>query len=252
MQQEVTQRDMMFRRFQIHKFRSEGMVPTVTMTININAARMIELKNRANINNDYNSHITITHIVTKAIAVTLKKYQVLYCFFDGKEIIENTELAINIPVDIENHVEYIVIHKPELKTLMDISIECRSELNKIRSGNGEFMKIIKQMSALSNTSPNDPIVFLRKHYGNFVLSNFGSLNIDMGSLALSQPMISGICIGSVKSVMLRESNNWIDTRYFPITISFDHRPIDGAYVGRFLNEVKKLLENPDIIFSSIE
>lgn len=251
MRQEVTQRDIMFRRFQMHKFRSEGMVPTVTMTININATRMIELKNRANINTN-NSHITITHIITKAIADKLKRYPLLYSFFDGKEIIENTELVINIPVDVENHVEYIVIHKPESKTLLNIATEFRSELDQIRIKNGEFMNLIKQMNALSDTSKKSPIEFLRHHYGNFVISNFGSLNIDMGSLALSQPMIAGVCIGSAKSAIQRNLNEWIETMYFPLTISFDHRPIDGAYVARFLNEVKQLLENPDTIFSSIE
>ncbi len=253
MQSEITQRDIMFRRFQMHKFRSDGMVQTVTMTVNIDTTQMIELKNRANKISSHISHITTTHIVMKAVADTLIRYPVLYSFFDGKNIIENPELVINIPVDTENHVEYIVIHKPEVKTLSDLSTECKRNLERIYNSDGEFMNFLQQMSSVpTNPSFDGTIKFLRQHYGNFVISNFGSFNIDIGSLALAQPMISGICMGAIKPIIQSKSNKLIEVMNLPLTISFDHRAIDGAYAGKFLNEVKKILENPDTIFNSLK
>ncbi len=252
MQPEMTQRDIMFRRFQTHKFKRESMVPTVTMTVNLNATHLIELKNKVNKINSDSSHITITHIITKAIADTLIRYPILYSFFDGENIIQNPEIVLNIPVDTENHVEYIVVHSPELKSIWDISIEFKNELKNIRNGNGKFMSFLQQMSMNhSNSSIDSPIEFLRQHYGNFVISNFGSFNIDSGSLALSQPMIAGLCIGAITPIVRRKSNKWIETMNFQLTISFDHRAMDGAYAGKFLNEVKQLLENPDEIFNNL-
>jgi pyruvate dehydrogenase E2 component (dihydrolipoamide acetyltransferase) len=247
MQQQMTQGDIIIRHFQMHKFRSEVISPTVNMTININADRMIEMKNMTNSINTHITHVTITHIIIKAVAETLIKYPILYSSFNGQEVIENPELAINIPVDIEKHVEYIVIHRPESKPLLDISAECIKELNMIRSGNGEFINCIKRMGTSSDTSFNNPIEFLRQHYGNFVISNFGSFNIDSGAGVLSQPMIGSLCVGAVKSAVHRESNEWVENMNLPLTLSFDHRALDGAYGGRFLNELKELLENPDSI-----
>lgn len=250
MQSKTTQRDLMFRNFQIHKYRPEGMVPTVTMTSQINVTRMLELKKIANSNKTFPLHITITHIVTKAVADSLKNYPLLFSFFNNNKIIENQELVISIPVDVEQHVEYIVLHNPGSKSLSTIAEEFTTELDKIHTGNGTFFHVIKQLMENKNRSDNnDPIEFLRQHLGNFPISNFGSFHIDSGTLALAQPVIAGLCVGSVKSTAYKQADEWIEAMMLPLTISFDHRPIDGAYVGRFLNEVKKLLENPDTIFN---
>ena len=143
MQSALTQRDQIFRHYQINKFKREGIVPTVTMTIQIDVTRMLQLKDIINAGGVFSSHITITHIVTKAVADTLKDYPLLFCFFNGKEIIENQDLAINIPVDVENHVEYIVIHNPDSKPLSVIAEEIADEWQRIHSGNGKYLNIIK-------------------------------------------------------------------------------------------------------------
>lgn len=242
MQSALTQRDQIFRHYQINKFKREGIVPTVTMTVQIDVTRMLQLKDIINADRAFSSHITITHIVTKAVADTLKEYPLLFCFFNGKEIIENQVLAINIPVDVENHVEYIVVHNPDSKPLSVIAEEFADELNRIRSGNGTFFNIIKQWHQTSSNLNSDPIEFLRRHHENFIISNFGSFHIDNGSLALAQPIISGLCVGSI-------SPSYCGKYILPLTLSFDHRPVDGAYVGRFLNDVRKLLENPEKLFN---
>lgn len=252
----ITQKDIMFRNFQIHKFDSKKMVPTVNMMINVNASPMIELRKEANNSMGTVPHITITHIIVKAIADVLIEFPILYSFFNGSKIIDNPELVLNIPVDIENHVEYIVVRRPDSKTLIEISDECIKELEKIRNNEGDFMKYIEHMNnipfwikKLHMLSSDGTIDFMRQHYGNFVISNFGSFNIDSGSLALSQPMIAGLCVNAISSVISVNTNGYITKMNLPLSIAFDHRAVDGAYVGKFLNEVKKLLENPERLFA---
>jgi pyruvate/2-oxoglutarate dehydrogenase complex dihydrolipoamide acyltransferase (E2) component len=251
----MTQQDIMFRNYQIRKFDNKKMVPTVTMMININVSRMIDLKKEANNSEISDLHITITHIIMKAVADVLIKFPILYSFFNGSKIIDNPELVLNIPVDIQNHVEYITIHRPDSKTLLEIANECFNELEKIHNNEGDFMKCIQHMNSipfwikkLHALISDGTIDFLRQHYGNFVISNFGSFNIDNGSLALSQPMIAGLCINAISPVISMNINGYITTMNLPLSIAFDHRAVDGAYVGKFLNEVKKLLESPEKLF----
>jgi pyruvate dehydrogenase E2 component (dihydrolipoamide acetyltransferase) len=248
MTQSFTQKDMLFRRFQIHKYRAEGMVPTVTMTVTANITHMLELRRIANFQKIYSSHITITHLLTKAVADALKDYRLLFSFFTGKEIIENRELVISIPVDVEQHVEYIALHHPDGKNLSSIADETTEELNKIYAGNGTFFKVMKELMENSSGSTLDPLDFCRQHLGNFPISNFGSFHADNGSLAIAQPIIAGMCIGSAKPSALWQSGQWQECTLLPITISFDHRPVDGAYAGKFLDSVRKLLESPEQLF----
>lgn len=250
MSQIFTQRDMMFRHFQIHKYRAEGMVPTVTMTVTADVTHMLEQRTIANTKNFFSSHITITHLVTKAVADTLKNYPLLFSFFTGKEIVENEELVIGIPVDVEQHVEYIVLHHPDSKNLSSIAEETTAELAEIRAGNGTFFQVLKKLMVTPNESHSDPIEFCRQHLGNFVISNFGSFHVDSGSLAIAQPIISGICIGAAKPSVYWQSGQWREAMILPLTISFDHRPVDGAYAGKFLDSVRKLLESPEQLFEN--
>lgn len=248
MTQSYTQKDMMFRRFQIHKYRAEAMVPTVTMTITANITHLLELRAIANLEGKYSSHITITHLVTKAIADTLKNYPLLFSFFTGKEIVENQELVIGLSVDVDQHVEYIVLHHPDCMSLYSIADETTEELNKIHAGNGTFFKVMKELMENSSGSHHDPFEFCRQYLGNFPISNFGSFHADNGTLSIAQPIISGVCIGSAKQSACWQAGQWQECMLLPITISFDHRPLDGAYVGKFLDNVRKLLENPEQLF----
>ncbi|WMJ86891.1 2-oxo acid dehydrogenase subunit E2 [Anaerocolumna sp. MB42-C2] len=246
MQITMSQRDLMFRKFQIRKFSRKNMVPAVTMTVNVDASQILKLKEHLNNRDNNNPHITITHIITKAVADTLVQYPILYSFFNGNEIIENKELILNIPVDVESHVEYITIHRPESKTIDEISREFYKELTHINSGNGTYMKFLLQLNEMSLfrkimyfCGSEGKIRFLREHYGIFPISNFGSFHVNSGTLTISQPLVAALCIGAI--------DNERDHSFIPLTLTFDHRPVDGAYAGKFLHNVRTLLEMPDLI-----
>ncbi len=246
MQAVITKRDILFREFQIMKFNKKNMVPAVTMTVNIDTSQIMRLKDYLNSKNSNEPHITVTHIIIKAVADTLIQYPVLYSFFNGKEIVENRELIVNIPVDVESHVEYIVIHRPESKTTEEISKECYEELNLINSGNGTFMNFLLRLSKMSIVQKIKCFCgqegkqrFLREHYGVFPISNFGSFHINSGTVAISQPMIAAMCFGSI----VKDHGS----QYLSLTLTFDHRAVDGAYAGKFLNSVRTCLEQSDSI-----
>lgn len=122
------------------------MVPAVTMTINANVTGILKLKEVLNNRNEEGPHITITHIVMKTVADVLMHYPLLYGFFNGKNLIENKELILNIPVDIESHVEYITVYNPAAKSLVEISAECQEEIILIQEGRGKFIGFLKDFN----------------------------------------------------------------------------------------------------------
>jgi pyruvate/2-oxoglutarate dehydrogenase complex dihydrolipoamide acyltransferase (E2) component len=248
-----SQTDRMFRQFQIQKFDRRLSVPGVTMNMNVDATRLLELRQKLNQQSISAAHITVTHMVMKAVANALVEYPVLYSFFNGSKIIDNPELILNIPVDIEKHVDYLIIRRPDAMTLSEITKECEHKLKKIHQNEGEFLTYLENMQGvpfwirkLVMRLPGTTINFLREHYGNFVISNFGSFHVSQGSLAISQPLIASLCIGKISSTVRLTSAGQIETRMIlPLSIVFDHRAVDGAYVGRFLCAVKELLETPE-------
>jgi pyruvate/2-oxoglutarate dehydrogenase complex dihydrolipoamide acyltransferase (E2) component len=223
------------------------------MTMNVDATRLLETKQKLNGQRTAIPRITVTHLVVKAVAAALVDYPILYSFFNGSRIIDNPELVLNIPVDIENHVDYLIVRNPDSKSLIDIARECEHELEKISQNEGEFLTYLKRINrapswlrTLSRRIPGTTINFLRQHYGNFVISNFGSFNVNQGSLAISQPLIASLCMGKISPAVSASGNGDAPARMnLPLSIVFDHRTVDGAYVGKFLDTVKNMLEAPE-------
>lgn len=247
--QTETQRDRMFRQFQIHKYRAEGMVPTVNMTVLADVTRLFALKAAANAEAGTAAHITITHLVTKAVSDTLQNYSLLFGFFTGGEVIENQELAVCIPVDTEQHVEYIVLRSPNQKSVSEIAAETEAEREKIKTGEGTFLTALEKMMGTPDRENPDPLEFCRKYLGNFPISNFGSFHADQGAIVIAKPVVSGLCIGAARTSVCCRAGLFQECILLPLTISFDHRPVDGAYAGKFLNSVRELLEHPEPLFS---
>jgi pyruvate dehydrogenase E2 component (dihydrolipoamide acetyltransferase) len=247
--QGLTKKDIICREFQIKKFNVKKIVPTVTMSININIDNM--LKKRNEINKSSSSHITIYHCVIKAISDTIINYPLLYSVFYRKKIIMNKSLNINVPVSIDNHVEYIVLRKPDEKTFEEISAEMQKGMADIKAGSNLLMQSLEDLYRLNKLQKiiytiknyKNPVYFLDKYYGHFPVSNFGSFNVDSGATVLSQPIVAGIAVGRTGKVTGLSGGNIIQNNILPVTLSFDHRVMDGAYAGNFLNDLRKYMEN---------
>jgi len=257
--QETTPADKMFRTFQIQKFDTKRMIPAVSMSIDVNAEPLMALRKKVNENRPKEKRVTVTHVVLKAACDTLMDFPVLYSSFNGKRVVENPELVLNVPVDVENHVEYLVVRNPNELTLDQLIADCYEEIEKINRGEGEFRKKVQTIvkvpffiRKLAMAFPATGIKFLREHYGNFVISNFGSLGVDRGTLASAQPMIAVLCMGRMAKMPVDDGKGGHEFKMMlPLTMTFDHRPVDGGYVGRYLTALRELLEAPGPIFESV-
>jgi len=236
------QKNAIFRKFQIDKFGLKKSVPAVSMTVDI-CVENVQLQRKAiNANLGNENKITLTHFFIKAVGETLNEYPDLYSYFDGKKTIRNNTIKINLPVAEGNHVEYVVIENPETKKISDIAVEVKTEIANIRNNRGKFYLAVGKLYSLPplfryviHNNMSICIKSAAKNYGNFPITNFGSFGVKNGTPVLSSPIVACLCIGSI------ELNN--SKQIIPVTLVFDHRPIDGAYGGKFLVALKEKLEN---------
>jgi hypothetical protein len=156
-----------------------------------------------------------------------------------------------VPVSVDNHVEYVVIRNPETKSIEEISVEMQNGIRDIYSGSNMLMqslidqhkmnKIRRLLYKLKNYK--NPVYFLEKYYGYFPITNFGSFHVDNGTTVLSEPIVAALVIGNAKKKLSFVDNVVHEANNILLTLSFDHRVMDGAYAGNFLTDLKQLIEN---------
>lgn len=87
--------------------------------------------------------------------------------------------------------------------------------------------------------------------GTFTITNYGSVGLDFGTPVINYPEAAILGIGAIKKTpVVDDSGNIVVNDLLPLSISIDHRIIDGADAGRFMLYLKKLLEAPTSLLIS--
>lgn len=83
--------------------------------------------------------------------------------------------------------------------------------------------------------------------GTFTITNFGSAGIEFGTPVINYPEVAILGLGMMQKKLVLIDGKVVEHKFFPLSLSIDHRVIDGAPAGYFLNRLKELLENPTLI-----
>lgn len=244
-----TKNDIVCRNFQIGKFNIKKIVPAVSMRVDINIDNL--LSKRRKINEKSIVHVTIYQFLVKVIADILINYPLLYSLFYKSKIIYNSSLLINVPVSVDNHVEYIVVKNPNEKTVEDVALEIQKGIENIKSCSNVLMQSLIDMSKINKIQRiiyklknyKNPVYFMNKYYGYFPITNFGTFNVKIGTTVISEPVVSAMVIGKSENRLTLSNSSVRENIFLPVTLSFDHRVMDGAYAGNFLNDLKNYIEN---------
>lgn len=190
---------------------SKQHIPHFYLTSEVDAGRLVEYRNnfRQKIEG-----ITYNDIFIKAIALVLKRYPRLNASFKGDFINIKNEINIGIAFATEKGLLVPVVHNCDSKSLAEIH---------------EATSSIKKRVKEDKLKPEDMTG------GTFTVSNLGMYGVKEFMAIINPPEAAGIAIGAIL-------NNRIN-----ITLSGDHRVIDGAEGALFMNDLKNILEKPEEI-----
>lgn len=174
--------------------------------------------------------VTYTDIVVKAAATVLAEMPNINASIIDDEIVQWADANIGIAIAIENGLVVPVIHQANAKTLTEIARKRDQLVRQARSG------------GLSSADLQG---------GTFSVSNFGSYGGDFETPILNPPQSALLGIGQIADEPVVRDGQIVIRPMMMLSMTFDHRLIDGAEAGRFRARLKSYLESPALQMASL-
>ena len=172
--------------------------------------------------------LTFLPYVVKAIVSTLKKFPELNASIDNEtmEIIQKHYYNVGIAADTERGLVVPVIKDADTKSMFEISNEINELAEKARDGklSGDEMK-----------------------GGSMSISNLGSAGGSHFTPVINQPEVAILGIGRIEEKAIVREGQVVPARVLALSLSYDHRQVDGMKAQTALNHMKRLLNNPDLL-----
>jgi pyruvate dehydrogenase E2 component (dihydrolipoamide acetyltransferase) len=208
---------------------SLGPVPHFYLTIDINAGPLMaareELKSAGE--GADTAKITANDFVLKAAVQAAVKVPRVNASFDGDALVQYADVDLGIAVAIEDGLLTPVIRAAQNKSLREIS------------------ELVKDLASRARNKRMKPEEF---QGGTFTVSNLGGMGIDSFSAVINPPQGFILAIGKIAKVpVIDDSDQIVAGHRMSITMSCDHRVIDGALGAEYLKELRHLLENPALL-----
>ena len=208
---------------------SLGPVPHFYLNIDIDAGPLMaareELKSAGE--GAEASKITVNDFVLKAAVQAAVKVPRANASFDGDAIVQYADVDLGIAVAIEDGLLTPVIRTAQDKSLREISEIAKDLAHRARN---------KRMKSEEFQG------------GTFTVSNLGGMGIDSFSAVINPPQGFILAIGRItKTPVIDDGEQIVVGHRMSITMSCDHRVIDGALGAAYLKELRHLLENPTLL-----
>ena len=208
---------------------SLGPVPHFYLTIDINAGPLIEAREELKSAGEGAdaAKITVNDLVLKAAVMAAVKVPRVNASFDDDAIVQYADVDLGVAVAIEDGLLTPVIRAAQDKSLREISALAKDLAHRARN---------KRMK---------PEEF---QGGTFTVSNLGGMGIDSFSAVINPPQGFILAVGKVTKIPIADDCDQVMVGHrMSITMSCDHRVIDGALGAEYLKELRHLLENPALL-----
>ena len=205
-----------------HMAQSWAVSPKVDYHVSVDATAMLKLRQAGK--QTANEKITLTDIVVKIVARALKLRPNMNVALIGEQIRQYSEPCIGVAVALENGLVVPVVRNADSKPLTAISRELRQLAQKARTGQLSLEEI---------------------RGGTFTVTNVGAFHsVDWFTPLLNQPEAGIIGIGRIVDTPVARDGQIVIRPMLGVSLSFDHRIIDGLPAAEFLKVVLDLMENP--------
>ena len=202
---------------------------TIPQLTNFDDVDLTELEHlRQDSQNDYSTRgvkLTTMPFLIKACAVALKHHPIVNASVgeEGDEIVYKEYVNIGVAVDTERGLVVPVLRDADRKNIPQIAAE---------------------LAQLAETSREGKLTLDDFQGGTFTISNLGSIGGMYSTPIINPPQVAILLAGRSRMLPQWIDEEWQPRLMLPLSITYDHRVVDGAAAARFLNDVKGYLANP--------
>lgn len=172
--------------------------------------------------------ISFNDMVIKAVAMSLRKHPAVNSSWLGDKIRYNNHIHIGVAVAVPDGLVVPVVKFADHKSFADISAE---------------VKVFAQKAKDKKIQPTD------MEGNTFSISNLGMFGIDEFTAIINPPDACILAVGGISQVPVVKDGALVPGNIMKVTLSCDHRVVDGATGAAFLNTLKLMLENPVLMFA---
>jgi pyruvate dehydrogenase E2 component (dihydrolipoamide acetyltransferase) len=222
-EEKFTERSVSQMRKAISRRLSESLFTAphfyVTMSIDMDQA----VAARTRINEVAPVKISFNDFVLKACAVALKQHPAINSSFLGDKIRTNEHVHIGVAVAVDEGLLVPVIRFADGKSLSAISVEVKDFAGKAKA---------------KKLQPNE------MEGSTFTISNLGMFGVDEFTAIINTPNACILAVSGIQQVPVVKNGAVVPGNVMKVTLSCDHRVVDGATGAAFLQTLKSLLEEP--------
>ena len=226
---EIIEMDRMRKLIAEHMVRSKHTSPHVTSFTEADVTNLVLWRDK--VKKDFEKRegtkITFTPLFIEAIVRCIKKFPLVNCSIDGDKIIIKKDINVGMATAL-----------PSGNLIVPV-IRNADQLN--------LVGLTKQVNALADNARNNKLRPEDTQGGTFTLTNVGTFGSLMGTPIINQPQVAILAVGAIKKrpvVIETPAGDSIAIRHMMyLSMSYDHRIVDGSLGATFLTAVAKELEN---------
>jgi pyruvate dehydrogenase E2 component (dihydrolipoamide acetyltransferase) len=205
---------------------SLGPIPTFYLTVEIEMDNVVAMRKQINTNLDDDSKISVNDIIVKVAAMSLMKHPFVNASYQDKTIKFYEQADIGVAVAIDEGLITPVVRGANLKGFAEISAE------------------IKDLAAKAKAKKLQPEEYTG---ATFSISNLGMMGIKEFTAIINPPEAAIIAVGGANPMPVVRDGQVTVRSIMNVTMSCDHRVIDGATGAKFLQTFKQMLETPALM-----
>lgn len=206
--------------------QSWQQAPHIIFEADIDVTALEDLRRRANVRlPEGHPRVSMTALIAKACAWALQRNPRMTARLEGDDILLLSDINIGIAVALDDGLIVPVVHDVDAKGTLAVAADIAALVQRARSGK-------LRAADLSG--------------GTFTISNLGMFRVDRFTAIINPPETGILAVGRVrKQFVAGENDEPIVRPIMTITLSADHRLIDGAIAAHFLDDLRTALEQPD-------
>jgi pyruvate dehydrogenase E2 component (dihydrolipoamide acetyltransferase) len=205
---------------------SIGPVPHYFLTVHVNMERTLEARERINqVLEAHGGKVSVNDMIVRATAAALRLHPAVNSAWMGEFIRRHNRVHIGVAVAVEDGLITPVVRDAD------------------RKGVAEIAAVVKELAARAREKRLMP----EEYTGStFTVSNLGMFDIEEFTGVINPPEAGLLAVGAVEAQPVVEGNQVVIQRRMRMTMSCDHRVIDGATGSHFLATLKAMLEEPGV------